>query len=411
MNQFNEKKVSKNKKIKNIIKYSIPLSIIIIVITIPILISFSINKNNNNNSNNNNNNNNNNNSFSLIDSVSIYNNKTYDGINTCENLAFDMEGNYLFAIPNRIYNIYNNSFIIYIHGCCGELIIENKNKTIKISSYEAHHHIEVTKDNHILFLDREKREFNNREVIFDNIIELNENLTEIKKWSSYENFEELHKYFPKTGLDYNPSENVTLKGYQEINDYFHINYISILPKNKFENKSKAFQEGNWLISLASINRIMILDKNSFDVVWTYGDNNSLFAQHGPIMLENGNILVFNNGYGNSEVLEINPLTKKIVWKYTNNNFYTSNEGFAQRLPNNNTLITESRKGFTYEVTPNKEIVWKWQNPIQAFDDEENHMGNYRTLRLSKNKSNLIFSIIGHKYDEEPKPQMYEEYLN
>ena len=37
-------------------------------------------------------------------------------------------------------------------------------------------------------------------------------------------------------------------------------------------------------------------------------------------------------------------------------------GAAQRLPNGNTLITESERGRVFEVTPQKEIVWEFWNP-------------------------------------------------
>jgi hypothetical protein len=37
-------------------------------------------------------------------------------------------------------------------------------------------------------------------------------------------------------------------------------------------------------------------------------------------------------------------------------------GGVQRLPNGNTLITESDPGYAFEVTPEGETVWKWANP-------------------------------------------------
>jgi hypothetical protein len=37
-------------------------------------------------------------------------------------------------------------------------------------------------------------------------------------------------------------------------------------------------------------------------------------------------------------------------------------GGAQRLPNGNTLITESDKGRAFEVTREGEIVWDFYNP-------------------------------------------------
>jgi len=38
-------------------------------------------------------------------------------------------------------------------------------------------------------------------------------------------------------------------------------------------------------------------------------------------------------------------------------------GYAQRLPNGNTLITESSFGRFFEVTKQGEIVWEYVNPF------------------------------------------------
>jgi hypothetical protein len=38
-------------------------------------------------------------------------------------------------------------------------------------------------------------------------------------------------------------------------------------------------------------------------------------------------------------------------------------GYAQRLPNGNTLITESSFGRFFEVTKEGEIVWEYVNPF------------------------------------------------
>ena len=38
-------------------------------------------------------------------------------------------------------------------------------------------------------------------------------------------------------------------------------------------------------------------------------------------------------------------------------------GYAQRLPNGNTLITESSFGRFFEVTKEGEIVWEYVNPL------------------------------------------------
>jgi hypothetical protein len=45
-------------------------------------------------------------------------------------------------------------------------------------------------------------------------------------------------------------------------------------------------------------------------------------------------------------------------------------GTGQRLPNGNTLITESDNGRAFEVTKDKEIVWEYVSPHRAGEKNE-----------------------------------------
>ncbi|MDD4857226.1 MAG: aryl-sulfate sulfotransferase [Candidatus Krumholzibacteria bacterium] len=92
----------------------------------------------------------------------------------------------------------------------------------------------------------------------------------------------------------------------------------------------------------------------------------------------GNILVFNNGENQraSSIIEITPPLdengaytivpgtaygpSQPTWTYSNGtNFYSSNMGGCQRLPDGNTLIVESTKGHFFEVTDSGEVVWRY----------------------------------------------------
>jgi hypothetical protein len=117
----------------------------------------------------------------------------------------------------------------------------------------------------------------------------------------------------------------------------------------------------------------------------------LFAQHNAHWIPKGlpgagNILVFNNGTGRPEgayssVDEIAPPVdgqgqhtfmsgtpfgpERPSWSYCapdKGGFYSSFISGAQRLPNGNTLICSGVNGVLFEVTPEKEIVWKYVNP-------------------------------------------------
>lgn len=101
----------------------------------------------------------------------------------------------------------------------------------------------------------------------------------------------------------------------------------------------------------------------------------LFGPHSVTKLDNGNFLIFDNGWqrpeGNrSRSVELDPRSKTIVWQYatrTPNSFYSAFQGSAQRLPNGNTLITSTGQGHIFEVTggARPQVVWEFVLPTAA----------------------------------------------
>lgn len=71
------------------------------------------------------------------------------------------------------------------------------------------------------------------------------------------------------------------------------------------------------------------------------------------------------------MIEINPKTGEIVWQFhtsqvrTPNSFYTPFQGSAQKLANGNYLVCSTLHGHLFEVTPEKEVVWDFVNPVSA----------------------------------------------
>jgi hypothetical protein len=98
------------------------------------------------------------------------------------------------------------------------------------------------------------------------------------------------------------------------------------------------------------------------------------------LLDDGNILLFDNGTERSRVLELDPLTARIVWSYgPPEGFFSGSRGSNQRLPNGNTLITESNTGRVFEVTPDGRRVWEFANP--AINDEQVREAIWRMTRF------------------------------
>ncbi|MHC4114062.1 MAG: aryl-sulfate sulfotransferase [Planctomycetota bacterium] len=150
----------------------------------------------------------------------------------------------------------------------------------------------------------------------------------------------------------------------------------------YANSINVFPNGDILISMRYFNTIARIEKKTGNIIWRWGRDELLGHQHCATVLENGNVMCFDNGlhrqyckpehplevgttFETSRVVEVDPKTNKVVWEYIDPQhlMYTNICGSAQRLPNGNTLICESKKGVFYEVTPEKEIVWQYENPF------------------------------------------------
>ena len=182
------------------------------------------------------------------------------------------------------------------------------------------------------------------------------------------------------------------------------NNMSPLGPNKwFDAGDKRFHPDNIIIDARYGNYIAIIDRASGAIVWRMGPDypaahdmskrsftgpvprpiDMTAGQHDVHMIEKGlpgegNILIFDNqgasGYppfylnhfAGSRVLEVDPLSKEIVWQYdTIQNgrppweFHSKHISSARRLPKGNTLINEGEQGRIFQVTPDGEIVWEY----------------------------------------------------
>ncbi len=130
-------------------------------------------------------------------------------------------------------------------------------------------------------------------------------------------------------------------------------------------------DGNLLLSFRNISTVVIVNRETGAITWELGAP-PLAQQHAPSLLENGNILIFDNGthrldhpVPHSRVIEVDPATKEIVWSYQEHypfDFFSPYISAAQRLPNGNTLICEGSFGRIFEVTMEGEVVWEYINP-------------------------------------------------
>jgi len=156
------------------------------------------------------------------------------------------------------------------------------------------------------------------------------------------------------------------------------------------NSCVELPNGNILLSFAKINTIAIIYKYSGKIVWSWGNDGELAHQHAPVFLENGNILIYDNGFhprglglNYSRVIELDPRSNKMVWSYEGPEsgalkmlFYSSMYSNARRLPNGNTLICEGMTGRIFEITMAQELVWEFVNGFPSKGISPPHSRSY-----------------------------------
>lgn len=268
---------------------------------------------------------------------------------------------------------------------CSIMVLENNDDKFLVKKdfsdntiwrYEApgitHHDFDITKEGNIIFLYRTTlskkfkldNECKHSQVTSDAIMEITPEGKQVFQWSLYENFGSIINTHQCT------DENLDYK--KEL-DWAHPNSIDIIKENKWYKKGhKAFKPGNIIITLRHLNKVAILDKETKDIVWDYSgeeDGYSLeFPHEGEMIPEGlpgaGNILIFDNGSVRkfTRVIEINPITKKTIWSYSDpGNFFNPYAGSHKRLKNSDTYISDDESSKAFIVDKKGRIKWQYKD--------------------------------------------------
>lgn len=146
-------------------------------------------------------------------------------------------------------------------------------------------------------------------------------------------------------------------------DVFHANTLEIIDRGTGD----VFRRGNVLFCSRTLSTVGVIDPDAGELLWTWGSG-VLDWPHYPTLLDNGNILVYDNGphRGYTRILELDPRTEAIVWSYQSDPpdaFFSRFRGANQRFENGNTLITDGDNGIAFEINADGQIVWEYYNPL------------------------------------------------
>jgi len=333
--------------------------------------------------------------------VTIYDKKlVYDGYNllcsghVSEALLLDMKGNILHKWRKDIFSVWSdykvvsrnhevwrrihlfeNGDLLAIFDGIGLIKIDSKSNLLWANPCNAHHDMFISKDDTIFLLTRKayvNPKYNKVDPILEDFITvLDKHGKQIKNISILQCLEN--------------SKYASVLNKRELSgDFMHTNTIELIEDENLA-RLPTWKKGDVLISILGLDLVCIVDMNKQEVVWAL--SNMWKAQHQPLFLNNGNMLIFDNkGRNNtSAVIEIDPFSQQIFWKYSgtlDNPFYSKTCGSCQPLPNGNILISDTESGRAFEVTRDKKIVWEFFNPNRAGKKQQLIAAVYELVRLS-----------------------------
>ena len=352
-----------------------------------------------------------------LKNVTVYDKQTvYDGLNFVVSghspgaFLMDMEGNILHRWTKKFEEVWpgpvgfeefdlhkqlwrrafllSNGDVLVIFEGLALIKLDKDSNLLWIKKIRPHHDLFIDETGNIYVLTRRQRETHNRlslkgPILEDFITILNFEGKEIRKVSLLECF-------------FNSDYASLLTNINKEGDIFHTNTIELLD-GTVADRYPMFKKGNALISIPTLHAIAVVDLQLEKITWMLAG--MWKYQHEPTLLKNGNLMLFDN-WGNdsrSKVIEFNPLTQQIVWAYkgsSTDEFFSETCGTNQRLPNGNTLITESDNGRAIEVTSQNEIVWEFINPFRAGENDEYIATLFEVLRVDPNQLSKDWDWMG-----------------
>jgi hypothetical protein len=252
--------------------------------------------------------------------------------------------------------------LLAIYEGLGIVCLDRDSNVIWARHNGAHHDLRVMPDGTIQLLTRRAhllpRINPTRPVLEDFLTVLDAAGNELRSISLVECFE--RSPYADLGLQFRPDGG----------DLMHTNTLRVLPRDR--NYPVDWLQGGWILtSLRRTHVLAVIDPEREVVVRAW--QGAFHGQHDPSLVPGDRLLLFDNGGpgDHSRILELDLHTLEIAWEYDgprDSPLSSLTCGTAARLPNGNTLITESDQGRALEITHEGEVVWEFYNPFRVGED-------------------------------------------
>ncbi|HVG09880.1 MAG TPA: arylsulfotransferase family protein [Thermoanaerobaculia bacterium] len=263
--------------------------------------------------------------------------------------------------------LFPNGELLAIYEGLGIVKLDARSNVLWSRRGGFHHDLQVQADGRIWVLDRSGRE----RMLEDFVTVLSPEGGVVRKISLLRALER-SRFAP------------LLQRTERAGDVLHTNTLEVLD-GRHASQDPAFRKGNVLLSILRLDALAVLDPEREEIVWAR--TGSWRRQHQPTFLDDGGLLLFDNrgpGGERSRVIEIDPRTGRVRWQFggvPGVELFSKTLGSCQRLPNGNTLITESEGGRALEVTRAGRVVWELHNPNRTGERGELVAVLFEVIRL------------------------------
>jgi hypothetical protein len=149
-------------------------------------------------------------------------------------------------------------------------------------------------------------------------------------------------------------------------DYTHVNDVDLV-----RNGSAV------LTSPREFDRVLLINRSTKETIWELGEEDNydiLHEQHNPVLLSNDPPTVLVADSENNRVVEYEKHGDEWTrtWLYAKGLDWSRD---ADRLPNGNTLITDTANGRVIEVSPQGEVVWQYNTTFGPYEAERLKYGD------------------------------------
>jgi hypothetical protein len=253
-------------------------------------------------------------------------------------------------------------------------------------SHKVHHDLAIASDGRLLLLARRGRkvdfESQSIPILDDLILEVSPEGAILREWSMFDLFKDYVREddLRAIGLAIATGEmdpDAQPKS-DSASDLFHTNSIEWI---RWKGHSP---ESVVLLSIRQLDLVAAVQLDPPEILWVWGDG-ILDRQHDAKQLEDGAILVFDNGVSRkgSRILEIEPERGTFRVLYEAPSFYSRRRGGVERTPGGSLLITDSAHGRIIEVDPQGDVVWEFWNPDLQVNPDNGKTKRAAIYRMSR----------------------------